>query len=437
MLGSFITALSGLSAAGTAIDTIGNDLANLNTTGFKGSSLSFQDVVADVTGSASHQVGSGVATPLILKNFLQGSIQTTGGPRDAAIQGDGFFVVRPALEGSPVASATDLNADLFTRAGNFQIDKNGILTTATGERVQGWSLNTVTGSVNPSDPIGDIIVPVGTNRAAKATTSFNADLNLDASASNQATFAVPVNVFDSLGNSHVISATFTKTGANTWDASIGTTDASVTQPITQGGPFHFTFNTDGSLKDISGTGYDPTTGIIGGIGLTLTNGAQNLSLSWSPWQKPPAAGPPAVAGAGRITQFAQPSASSSIAQDGLPAAQLTSVTITDGGTVLAQYSNGSQQEVAQLALASIRNPDSLVATGNNNFRTGQNSATPVVGQASTGGRGAIVGGSLESSNVDIATEFTKLIIFQRSYSANARVVTTTDEISQETINLKR
>lgn len=439
MLGSFITALSGLNAAGTAINTIGNDLANLNTVGFKGSSLSFQDVVASVSGSSAHQVGSGVAAPLTLKNFLQGSIQTTGGPRDGAIEGDGFFVVRPALTGSPVLSATDLTTDLFTRAGNFQIDKNGILTTATGERVQGWSLDTAKGAVNPSDPIGDIIVPIGTNRAAKATTSFNADLNLDASASTSASFAVPVNVYDSLGNSHVISATFTKNAtANTWDASISSTDPQVTQPITNNGPWTFTFNTDGSLKSVTGTpSPDPTTGDIPGIGIKLSNGAQDLTLSWSPWQSPPVAGPPAVAGVGRITQFSQPSASSSISQDGLPAAQLTTVSITDGGSVLAQYSNGSQQEVAQLCLASIRNPDSLVETGNNNFRTGQDSATPVVGQAGTGGRGSIVGGSLESSNVDIATEFTQLIIYQRSYSANARVITTTDQISQETINLKQ
>ena len=139
-------------------------------------------MVADVTGSAQHQIGSGVSSPLIFKNFTQGSIQTTGGVDDAAIQGDGFFVVRPAAAGSPVLSGTDLSTDQFTRAGDFQVDQNGILTTATGQRVQGWSLNTATNTVDPSDPIGDIIVPVGTNRAAKATTSFNANLNLDASA---------------------------------------------------------------------------------------------------------------------------------------------------------------------------------------------------------------------------------------------------------------
>jgi flagellar hook protein FlgE len=430
MFGSFVSALSGLKAAGTAIDVIGNDLANLNTNGFKSSTLSFQDVVANVSGAANKQVGSGVAAPLIFKNFTQGAIQTTGGTNNAAIQGDGFFVVRPAVIGSPAAPAPDLTNDLFTRAGNFQVDKNGFLVSATGERVQGWSLNTATGQVSPSDPIGDIIVPVGSNRAAKPTTTFNADLNLDASAAAGAPFSVPVNVYDSLGNSHVITANFTKDAtANAWDATVTSADPAVT--LTGNGPFTFTFNTDGSLQSV--TGSDPTTGDITGIQMAITGGAQSpQNLNWSPWQTPPVG---TTAGVGRVTQFAEASAASSISQDGLPAAQLTSVSITDGGVVLADYSNGSQQQVAQLALVSIRNPDSLVSTGNNNFRTGESSAIPVVGQAGTGGRGSIVGGSLESSNVDMATEFTQLIIFQRSYSANARVITTTDQISQETINL--
>lgn len=433
--GSFGTALSGLRASGTAIDVIGSNLANLNTVGFKGSSLSFQDVIADVTSSSAHQVGSGVANPSVMKVFSQGNLQSTQGRLDAAIQGEGFFVVRSASEGAAVSSSTDLTNALYTRAGNFRIDKNGILVTATGERVQGWSLNSVTGEVSTSGPIGDIIVPVGANRAAKASTSFNASLNLDASASAGSAFSVPVNVYDSLGNSHVLSATFTKSGVNTWDATVTTSDPAITA-ISPAGPWSFKFNSSGGLDTVTGTGYNNATGLIEGIGLTLGNGADSpQKMDWSPWQVAPAGTPPV--GVGRLSQFAQPSASSSIFQDGLPAAQLTNVSISDGGAVLAQFSNGSQLEVGRLPLVSIRNPDSLVAAGNNNFRNGVGSAIPVVGEAGAGGRGAIVGGSLESSNVDIANEFTKLIIFQRSYSANARVVTTTDEISQETINLKR
>jgi flagellar hook protein FlgE len=230
---------------------------------------------------------------------------------------------------------------------------------------------------------------------------------------------------------------------NTWNASISSTDPAVTA-IAAGGPFTFTFNANGGLASITplgaaGVGYNAATGQIEGIGITLNNGAVTpQKVTWSPWVAiPNAAAVPPFLGAGRLSQFAQPSASSAIFQDGLPAAQLTNVSVNDDGAVLAQYSNGSQQEVARLPLVSIRNPDTLVSVGSNNYRTGTGSSIPVVGLANTGGRGAIIGGSLESSNVDIANEFTKLIIFQRSYSANARVVTTTDEISQETINLKR
>jgi len=144
--------------------------------------------------------------------------------------------------------------------------------------------------------------------------------------------------------------------------------------------------------------------LIDNIGLTLNNGSQSPQpVNWSPWQTVPAGLP--LVGVGRLSQFAQPSASSSISQDGLPAAQLVSVSLGDDGAVLAQYSNGSEQEVARLTLASIRNPDSLISIGNNNFRTGVGTAIPVVGLAGTGGRGSVIGGAIEGSNVDIADEF--------------------------------
>jgi flagellar hook protein FlgE len=281
-----------------------------------------------------------------------------------------------------------------------------------------------------------MVVPAGSLRPAKLTTAFHMDLNLDASAAPGATHTVPVSIYDSLGNSHVISVTFTRqAAANTWDASIGSTDPAITA-IAPAGPFTFTFNANGGLQSVAGTGYNAATGAIGGISLTLGNGAQTpQSLDWSPWSTIPSGTPPV--GVGRLSQFAQPSASSAIFQDGLAAAQLTGVSIGDGGAVLAQYSNGSQIEVGRLALAAVRNPDSLAAAGNNNFRAGVGTAVPVVGLAGTGGRGSIVGGSLEGSTVDIAEEFSRLIVFQRAYSANARVITTADDISQETIGLKR
>ena len=330
----------------------------------------------------------------------------------------------------------------FTRAGNFQVDQNGILATATGQRVQGWPLDTTSNTVDTSQPIGDIVVPVGTSRPAVPTTTFSAAANLDSAATASETFAVPVNIYDSLGNSHVITATFTPGGtANTWTASITSSDPAI-KSITGGGPFTFTFNSTGSLSTVTGGTPADASGNINGISIAyvpaLDGATTPQTLSWTPWQTPPVAAAgstPAVPGVGLITQFAQTSASSAITQNGSASAQLTSVSITNGGSVVAQFSDGTQSAVAQLALASVRNPDSLISTGDNNFQLGETSATPVVGSAGTGGRGQIVGGSLESSNVDIATEFTQLIIFQRSYSANARVITTSDQVTQETINL--
>ena len=137
----------------------------------------------------------------------------------------------------------------------------------------------------------------------------------------------------------------------------------------------------------------------------------------------------------RVTQYAQPSSTSAVAQDGSPAAQLVQVGVGNGGEILAQYSNGEQTVVGQIAMATVRNPDSLVAAGSNNYELSANSALPAIGVPGTGGRGSVQGGALESSTVDIATEFTNLIVYQRAYEANAKVVTSVDELSQDTIQL--
>jgi len=159
----------------------------------------------------------------------------------------------------------------------------------------------------------------------------------------------------------------------------------------------------------------------------LANGADDLQITWQLYN----------GSAARLTQYSQPSAVAANAQDGHPAAQLIRVGIGDGGRVLAQYSNGEQVAVGQLAMASVRNPESMIAVGNSNFQLSARSALPAVGLPGTGGRGQIIGGAVEFSTVDIAREFTNLIVLQRGYQANARVVTAVDEISQETINLKR
>jgi flagellar hook protein FlgE len=421
MFTSFSTALSALSACSTAIDVVGNNLANLNTPGFKTSQVVFRDLVTQSLGAGlgETQVGFGTGTPLTVREFTQGSIQTSSGLLDAAIQGDGFFVLK-----------NDAGNTQYTRAGNFKADTDGYLLTATGAYVQGWTtIDATTGKVDTNGPIGNIVVPVGSLKAPTVTTAFTVDLNLNSSSSADTTsaFSTPITVYDSLGTSHVLTMNFEKTAANTWNYSVTITGDEVSggtagEQYDLGASGTLTFDSAGQLTDpASGTTIDFT---VAG----LADGAADMPLSWNPYNS---------SGAARITQYGQASSSSAISQNGSSAAELTHVGLADGGTVLAEYSNGDQVVVGQLAMASIRNPDTLIAAGNNSFQLSALTATPSVGVPNTGGRGDIVGGSVEASTVDIAQEFTNLIVYQRGYEANSRVVTTADTLSQDTINLIR
>jgi flagellar hook protein FlgE len=221
---------------------------------------------------------------------------------------------------------------------------------------------------------------------------------------------------------------FEKTGANQWSYQISMAGEEVSGG-TAGTPFDIS-GASGSLSfDTLGQLTDPAPGSLIEFDIAgLTDGAADMHITWNPYT---------AAGAGRITQFGQPSAPSASSQNGSAAAQLVRVGLADGGRVLAQYSNGDQVVVGQLAMASIRNPDTLLAAGNNNFQLSARTATPSIGSPGTGGRGQIVGGSIEASTVDIAEEFTNLIVYQRGYEANSKVVQAADQLSQSTINLIR
>jgi len=414
---SFSAALSALSANTTAIDVVGNNLANLSTTGFKASTVSFQDLVTESLGAGlgETQVGFGVGVPLTTRQFTQGALQSTGGVDDAAIQGGGFFVL-----------SDPTGAQQFTRAGNFNVDANGNLLSASGASVQGWT--TVNGVLNTNGPISDIKVPIGTLQPPVASTQFSASMNLNAAAtvgSTAGTFSTPVTVYDSLGTSHVLTLSFTETAGGAWNYS-----ASIPgQDLTSGTAGTPTVLTTGTVNfDQNGNLITPpaSAGPIAVTATGLTDGASDLNLNWNLYdasQQP------------LLTQFAQNSAVSSISQNGQAAAQLVNVGIATEGQILANYSNGQQAVVGQLALASIVNPSSLLAVGNNNYEASSITAQPAIGVPDTGGRGEIMGGQLESSTVDIATEFTNLIVYQRGYEANAKVVNTADQLSQDTINL--
>ncbi len=420
MPSSFSTALSGLTAHSTAIDVTGNNLANLNTTGFKASVVSFHDLVSRDIGATGDlgQVGLGVGRTSALRQFTQGNIQSGGGPLDAAIEGDGFFVLRDHQ-----------GQLLLSRAGNFRVDREGNLLSNTGERVQGWTQ--ANGVLDTSGAAGSIVLPFGAVRRPQATTTLSADLNLNAGAADDDTFSTPLEIVDSLGATHVLTFTFTKTSANNWDYAV-TIPGEELSGGTAGTPSDvatgsLTFDDEGNLT-APAPPPPATNGVVNLAVAGLANGAADLDIDWNFYN------PDLTA---KITQFAEKSAVAKVDRDGILAGQLVGVAIADGGQVIARYSTGERSVIAQLAMASVVNPDSLVAVGNNNFHVGPNTATPAIGLPESGGRGKILGETLEASTVDIAKEFTNLIVYQRGYQANSRVITTLDEVTQETLSIKR
>lgn len=417
MSGSFSIALSGLNADSAALDIVGNNLANLNTTGFKESTVSFYDLLQQSVGGGSTQIGGGVSAPQSERLFTQGSIQLTGGAFDAAVQGNGFFMVR------------DVSGDsLYTRAGNFQLDKSGNLMTATGQIVQGWVAQN--GIVNTSGAVGNITIPSNSLQTPSATTDFSLSMNLNAAGvvgDTTGSFSAPMQVVDSLGQIHTLTINFTETSANNWDYDV--TIPGEDQGGTPGTPNSLTtgslvFDSNGNLTSPAAPAQVPIT--IAG----LADGASDMNINWNMATN-------SGNGTPIITQYANKSAVSASVQDGVPASQVTQVSIGNGGQIIAHFTNGNQQVVAQLALASVTNPASMIDVGQNNFEVGAASATPVVGAPGTGTLGSIEGGALEASTVDIATEFTNLIVYQRSYEANSKVISTLNQLTQDLLNLKQ
>ena len=423
MFTSFSTALSALDATSTAIDVVANNLANLNTTGYKDSTVSFQDLVTESTGAglAQTQVGFGVAPPVTTAQFTQGSLETAGGTLDSAIQGQGFFIIQSTT-----------GAQQYTRDGTFQLDSDGTLQTENGADVQGYSVTN--GVVNTNQAIGNIVIQQGQIRQPVATSNIGVSMNLDANNTSTTgapnTFSTPIQVVDSLGNPLTLTMNFTQSATNPlqWSYQI-TVPGNATTGGTPGTPTDLlatpgtlTFSSSGQLVNPPSTSGTIPLSITG-----LTDNANDLNINFNLYDK---------TGNPTITQFAQASAVSANSQDGVASAQVVSVAMANGGQVMAQYSDGTQEVVAQLALANISNPESMTAVGNNDYEASAATALPAIGTANTGGRGQILGGELESSTVDIAQEFTNLIVLQRAYEANSKVVTTVDQLSETTINLK-
>ncbi len=423
---AFYSGLSGLSTNANALNVIGNNLSNINTVGFKGSATTFRDIFSTSLGGVSTQgngnpiqFGLGVQVNSVSQDFSQSSFQSTGNALDMAIQGNGFFTLQ----------TTD-GRQVFSRAGNFTRNNGGFLVASDGSNVMGWIRDPVTGKVNTSASLAPISIDAGTTASAFATQNIKMGVNLNASAATGApsSLTTPIQVYDSQGNTQTLTVTYTKTGVNTWAYAVtGPVGAVITgaNPVgSQTGTL--TFSASGALQDVNGlgagAGSDPQLNIAWG------NGSAPSSIKFA------LVNPDASA---NVTQYSAASSTSSSFQDGYGAGTLRDMTVDQNGVISGTFTNGQVIALAQVALSTFNNVNGLVQTGNNHWGQSLASGSPTFGLANQGGRGGVLGANLELSNVDVAGEFTKLILSQRGYQANSKIVTTTDQLLQETLNLKQ
>ena len=424
-MASFSIPLTGLEADSTALNTIANDLANMNTTAFKSQSTNFSDLFYQQIGSTGSgdpiQVGAGVKVAANETAFTQGTINSTGNATDVALNGSGFFVL-----------GSGNGAYELTRDGNFTQNANGNIVTSSGLNVMGYPA--VNGVVNTDAPLVPISIPVGQVQEPQATSSFGMTANLDAASPAGTQFPAQLTLYDSLGEPHVATITYTETAPNTWGYSValpaGDFTSGVSTPITG----TLGFDSNGNLTTVTPTGGAAETvgaaaGDVSSIPLAFTGLADvssNLNIQWN------LLGPN---GTPNISQVDTASAVSSTTQNGYPSGQYQSFSIGADGTVTVSYSNGQLQNVGQAALANVSNLQGLQLLGDGNYATTLASGTASIGTSGTSGLATLQDGALESSNVNISSEFSNLIIAQRAFEANAKSVTTFDTVTQDTINM--
>jgi flagellar hook protein FlgE len=403
---SFATALTGLESNNTALNTIANNLANMSTVGYKDqtdqfSTLFYQQLNGGVNGGVQVGVGTQVATTET--NFSDGGPSSTGQSTDMALQGNGFFVIN------------DNGRQELTRAGNFVLSKDGALQTTSGASVMGYPA--ANGSISLGSGVQPIVLPLGQTLAAKQTGSMNIQANLDASAAVGTSVPAPVTLYDSLGAAHQTTVTFTKTAANTWGYSIALPAGEAAGGSATTGTL--TFDGAGNLTS--------PTGSVSGISFTgLSDGASNMSFSWN------------LSGTGTGTSITQTASTSNVAsttQDGYASGSYQDFSVDGNGIVDASFSNGQKEIIGQVAVASVANMQGLQATNNTAYLATLASGSAVIGTAGTAGNGTIEGSALESSNVDVSTEFSALIVAQRAFEANSKTITTFDQATQEAINM--
>lgn len=413
--------VSGLLAEQRALGVVGDNIANVNTVGYKAERAIFEDVLGHsiLAGTSSGLPGAGVAIGAIKQIYTQGSLNTTGIATDVALSGDGFFVVNGSVDG--------VTGNFFTRAGQFTLDKDGYLVNPNGLQVQGYaangdgtysaSLSSIQAPTSSIQPRATQMATITANLDANETPPVNAWGDANSTFASQANFSTTMTVYDTLGNSHTMDIYFRNTAAGAWDWH------AVMDGADTGSTGSLTFGTNGALTSVTGTT----------VNFAPTN-ADPMAIELN-FGTPGAAGEPPVPGS--MTGFASGSNVSSQSQDGYTSGDFSGIAIDGQGVVMGLYTNGQKLAISQMAVAKFRSNDGLGRAGESLWIDTRESGPAAMGTAATGGRGSVSSGAVESSNVDLATEFVSLIEHQRSFSANSKTITTADEMLQELINIKR
>ncbi len=462
MMRSLYSGVSGLQNHQTRMDVIGNNVSNVNTIGFKKGRVVFQDMISqkmkgaarpteELGGVNPQQVGLGMTVATIDTIHTQGSLQTTGNLTDLAIQGNGFFILSQG------------DKEFYTRAGAFGLDEEGMLVNpANGMRVQGWEAETIDGEtyINTASDTTDLFIPVGSKDPASATTEVELACNLDkrtpdilpgagAGDVREGTWQIDKDIYDSFGNVHKMTISFTKTPGvnNQWDVAVAVDQDAETPTNTAieigaenntTNTFTMTFDNLGALQ----TAFD-------GQGDTVDAGELLIPVSFDVVDATPGADGAPIrqtmnlnlgevgSYTNTVTQFAETSSTKAFRQNGYSMGYLETFQIDSRGVITGVYSNGTNRSLGQVALASFTNPGGLEKGGESTFVQTINSGEANIGPSGIAGKGKFVSGALEMSNVDLAEQFTDMIVTQRGFQANSKSITTSDTMLQELLQLKR
>lgn len=462
MMRSLYSGVSGLQNHQIRMDVLGNNISNVNTIGFKKGRVNFQDLLsqtmsgaarptAEVGGVNPKQVGLGMNVASIDTIHTQGSLQTTGKMTDVAVQGNGFFIL------------TSGERDFYTRAGAFGLDEEGTLVNpANGMRVQGWSAETVEGQtlINTADEIGDLVIPIGGKDPAAATSEVFLACNLDKrtplippgagpAQTLEGTWTSSFDVYDSFGDLHTLQINFTRVPGleNRWQAEVVIDPEAEegTNTLAEVGADNNETNT--FLVDFSNLG--TLEAVIDAQGDIIEEGEIQVPVSFDVLNARIPEGEDAVrqtfnlnlgtvgSAVRTVTQFAEQSSTKVYEQNGYPMGYLENFKIDQSGVITGVYSNGTNRLLGQLALASFTNPGGLEKAGESNYMVTNNSGNPDVAPSGIAGKGKLIAGALEMSNVDLSEQFTDMIVTQRGFQANSRTIQTSDQMLQELLTLKR